>query len=156
MMLELTEQQWVAVQEQAGEPVEVIDPGTRCAYILLARERYERMLAVVESDREPAHCVAEDAPCIPPGILHSQQAFWHDLPHLLAQSKLRGRWVCYHGDERIGIGTYDDLIRECVRRGILDDAFYLGRIHPQELPPWEPEDVEPLGSQHREDDSTEP
>ena len=54
------------------------------------------------------------------------------------------------------IGTYDDLLRECVRRRILDDAFYLGRIHPQELPPWEPEDVEPLGSQHREDDSTEP
>jgi hypothetical protein len=75
MMLELTEQQWLAVQDQAGEPVEVIEPGTRCAYILLGREHYERMLSVVESDREPAHGFAEDAPCIPPGILHSQQAF---------------------------------------------------------------------------------
>ena len=64
--------------------------------------------------------------------------------------------MCYHGGERIGIGTYDELIRQCVRRGIPDDAFYLGRIRPQELPPWEPEDVEPLGAHHRQDDPTEP
>ena len=114
------------------------------------------MRSLVESDRDPTYRVTEVAPGIPPGILRSQQAFWRDLPHLLSQRKLRGRWVCYHGDERISIGTYDDLIRECGRRGILDDAFYLGRILPRELPPWEPEDVEPLGPHHREDDPTEP
>jgi hypothetical protein len=43
MMLELTEQQRQAVHEQAREPVEVIDPVTRCAYVLLSREQYERM-----------------------------------------------------------------------------------------------------------------
>ncbi len=110
----------------------------------------------MESEREPAQGVAEDAPVIPAGILRSQQAFWRDLPHLLSQRKLRGRWVCYHGDERIGIGTYEELIRQCLGRGIPDDAFYLGRIRPQELPPWEPEDVEPLGPHHLEDDPTEP
>jgi len=73
------------------------------------------------------------------------------LPHLLSQRKLRGEWVCYHGGERIGIGSYEELIRECCRRGISDDASYVGRIRPQELPPWEPEDVEPLGPHHRED-----
>jgi hypothetical protein len=156
MTLELTEQQRQAVQEQLGEPVEMIDPDTRCAYVLLAREQYEQMRSSVESDREPTHRVAEVAPGIPPGILCSQQAYWSDLPRLLSQRKLRGRRVCYHGDERIGIGTYDDLIRECGRRGILDDAFYLGQIRPQELPPWEPEDVEPLGPHHRQDDPTEP
>src|SRR5438270_3180019 len=134
MMLELTERQRQAVQEQAGEPVEVIDPDTRCAYVLLAREQYERMRSLVESEREPTHGVAEDALGIPPGILRSQEAFWRDLPHLLSQRKLRGRWVCYHGDERIGIGAYDALIRECVGREIPDDAFYLGRIRPRELP----------------------
>ena len=156
MMVELTEEQRQAVQEQAGGPVEVIDPDTQRAYVLLAREQYEQMRSLVESEREPTHRVAEDAPGIPPGILRSQQAFWRDLPHLLSQPKLRGRWVCYHGGERIGIGTYEELIRQCGRRGIPDDAFYLGRIRPRELPPWEPEDVEPLGPHHLEDDPTEP
>ena len=155
-MVELTEQQRRAVEEQVGGPVELIDPDTQRAYVLLAREQYERICSLVESDRKPIHSAAEIAEGIPPGILRSQQAYWSDLPDLLSQRKLRGRWVCYHGGERIGIGTYDDLIRECGRRGIRDDAFYLGRIRPQELPPWEPEDVEPLGAHHREDDPTEP
>jgi len=156
MMLELTEQQRQAVQEQAGEPVEVIDPDTQRAYVLLAREQYDRMRSLVGSEREPTHRVADGAPDIPPGILRSQKAFWRDLPHLLSQPKLRGRWVCYHGGERIGIGSYEQLIRECCRRGIPDDASYVGRIRPRELPPWEPEDVEPLGPHHREDNPTEP
>jgi hypothetical protein len=155
MKVELTQQQRQAVQEQAGEPVEVIDPDTRCAYVLLARERYEHMRSLVEGDREPIQRVADGVPCIPPGILRSQQAFWRDLPHLLSRRKLREQWVCYHGDERIGIGAYRDVIRECVRRGIPDDAFYLGRISPHAIPPSEPEDVEPLGPQHRNDDPTE-
>ena len=156
MMLELTAQQRQVVQEQAGEPVEVIDPDTQCAYVLLAREQYERMRSLKEIEREPTYPASEDVLDIPPGILRSQEAFWRDLPHLLSQPKLRGRWVCYHGGERIGIGTYEELIREYGRRGIPDDAFYLGRIRPRELPPWEPEDVEPLGSHHREDEPAEP
>ena len=65
--------------------------------------------------------------------------------------------MCYHGDERLGIGSYDELIRACVRRGIPDDAFYLGQIRPAQSPPWEPEDVEPLGPwHHQEDRATEP
>jgi hypothetical protein len=155
MMVELTEQQRQAVEEQAGGPVEMIDPDTQRAYVLLARERYEQMCSLAGAESESSHPVAEVAPGTPAGILRSQQAFWRDLPHLLSQRKLRGRWVCYHGDERVGIGTYDGLVRECVRRGIPDDAFYLGRIFPQELPPWEPEEVEPLGHHHLEDDPTE-
>ena len=113
----------------------MIDPDTRCAYVLLAREQYERMRSLKEIEREPTYPASEDALGIPPGILRSQEAFWRDLPHLLSQPKLRGRWVCYHGDERIGIGTYDELIRQCVHRGIPDDAFYLGQIRPQRTPP---------------------
>ena len=156
MILELTAQQRQVVQEQAGEPVEVIDPDTRWSYCSRARSTYAHMRSLVESEREPTQRIPEVAPGIPPGILRSQQAYWRDLPHLLSQRKLRGRWVCCHGDERIGIGTYDELMRECIRRGISDDAFYLGRIHPQEAPPWEIEDVEPLGHHHLEDDLTEP
>jgi hypothetical protein len=141
MMIELTEQQRQAVQEQAGEPVEVIYPDRRCTYVIPAREQYERMRSLVENEREATQRVAEGAPSIPPGILQSQKAFWRDLPHLLSQPKLRGRWVCYQGGDRIGIGIYEELIRECRRRGIAA-ASYLGRIRPRELPPWEPEDVE--------------
>ncbi len=97
MMVELTEQQRQAVQEQAGGPVEVIDPDTQRAYVLLAREQYQRMCSLVESEPEPSHRVAEVATDIPPGILRSQQAFWRDLPHLLSQRKLRGRWVATTG-----------------------------------------------------------
>jgi hypothetical protein len=156
MTLELTKPQRQAVQEQAGEPVEVIDPDTQRAYVLLAREQDERMRSLVESERETTHRVAEVVPGIPPDILRSQQAFWRDLPELLSQSTLRGRWVCYQEGERIGIGTYDELIRECGRCGIPDDGFYLGRIRPRELPPWEPEDVEPLGPHHRESAAANP
>jgi hypothetical protein len=154
MTLEITEQQRQAVQEQAGGPVDVIDPDTQRSYVLIARERYELMRSLTVREQEPTDSVAEVAPGIPPGILRSQQAFWRDLPHLLSQRKLLGRWVCYQGDERIGVGVYDELIRECRRRGIPDDTFYLGRIHPRELPPWAPEEVEPLGAHHRDDDPT--
>ena len=155
MMLELTEQQRQAVQEQAGRPVQVIDPDTQRAYVLLAREQYERICSLLEGERQSADRSAGVATGIPPGVLRSQEAFWRDLPQLLPQRKLRGRWVCYHGGERIGIGTYEELIRECRRRGISDDAYYLGCIRPRELPPWEPEEVEPLGLHHFEDDPTE-
>jgi hypothetical protein len=59
MRLELTELQRRAVQEQAGRPVEVIDPDTRRAYVLLAREQYERIRSGLESEPEPAHRAAE-------------------------------------------------------------------------------------------------
>jgi hypothetical protein len=101
-------------------------------------------------------CFSRVVPGIPPGILRSQRAFWRNLPYLLSQRKLRGRWVCYHGREQIGDGAYDALIWECGRRGISDDAFYLGQIRRRELPPWESEEVEPLGPHHREAEPTEP
>jgi hypothetical protein len=154
MMLELSVQQRRAVHEHAGEPVEVIDPGTHRAYVLVAREQFEQMRSLVESERRPTESVDDGVPSIPAGILQSQKAFWRDLTHLLSQRKLRGRSVCYHGDERIGVGTYEQLIRTCLGRGFPDDAYYLGQIRPQELTPWEPEDIEPLGAHHREDDPT--
>ncbi len=40
---------------------------------------------------------------VPAGILRSQQAFWRDLPELLKNKNNHGKWVCYRGDERVGI-----------------------------------------------------
>jgi hypothetical protein len=80
---------------------------------------------------------------VPPGIRRSQEAFWRDLPELLTKKKWRGKWVCYHGDERVGIGTYENLIRECLQRGLKDEEYDLDVIEPQALPPWEAEEIEP-------------
>jgi hypothetical protein len=135
--------------EQAGdEPVRIEDPETQRTYMLIRAELYERVRDLLE----PKSIHDLD---VPEGIRKSQEAFWRSLPQLLSHRRLREQWVCYHGDEQVGIGTYEALIRECCRRGIADDAYYLGQIYPRELPPWEPEEVEPLGLHHLEDDPTE-
>jgi hypothetical protein len=63
-----------------------------------------------------------------------------DLPMLLTRKRLRRRWVLYHGDEQIRISRPPDkLFRECVKRGLRNDEFYLGMIAPH---PSEPEEIE--------------
>lgn len=141
--IELTNEQRQALQAERGKPVDVVDPTTHERYVLLARELYERVLEVLEREAGPE--AADVAPAIAPGILRSQQAFWRELPQLLTQKKLLRKWVCYHGDERIGIGRYEDLIRECNRRGLRDDEYDLDVIEPHAHPPWEPEEIEPGG-----------
>jgi hypothetical protein len=81
---------------------------------------------------------------IPPGIRRSQEAFWRDLPELLQIPKHRDNWVAYEGDKRIGIAhSKTELVREIIRRGIARDVYYIGIIQPQDLAPWEPEEIEP-------------
>lgn len=150
MPVELTEEQRRLLGEREGSPVEMVDPHTQRAYVLLAREQYDRVRSLVET---PAGGKTE--PPIPEGIRRSQEAFWRDLPQLLTRKKQIGQWVCYRGDERIGIGRYEDLIRECVRRGFRDDEYDLAIIEPHHQPPWEEEEIEPLGPQHFEDSPSE-
>lgn len=139
MALHLTEQQRQAIEAQQGRPVEVVDPHTRQTYVLIAREQYERVRALLEqtAEQEPSKPSA-----IPPGILRSQQALRRELPQLLTQRKLQGKWVCYAGDERIGIAsTKTALVRACLKRGLDDDAFYVGKIEPHQL--IEEEELDP-------------
>jgi hypothetical protein len=76
---------------------------------------------------------------VPKGIRTSQEAFVRDLPELLRDQNLRGKWVAYHGDERIGIDADDaPLIRECLRRGLTVDQYIVDVIEPK---PPEPESV---------------
>jgi hypothetical protein len=99
----------------------------------------------------------EPIPETPPGILRSQQAFWRDLPELLRNRRNRGRWVAYHGDERIGVDADRmKLVREIRRRGLSQDAYYFGRIEPQDQAPWEPIEVEPYHGPDLEESSLEP
>jgi hypothetical protein len=107
---------------------------------------------LLEVAPSPGSLHAELPPAIPPGILRSQQAFWRDLPELLNNKKNHGKCVCYHGDERIGIADSEEpLLRQCLRRALPRTEFDLFIIQRRDLPPWEPEEVEPLGPHHLDD-----
>src|SRR5262249_7103183 len=110
------------------------------AYVLVPAEEYERM-----HPTEPQPVDIE----IPPGIRRSKEAFLRDLPELLANPKLDGWWVIYHGDRRIG-PFYDSrrLLKELHRRQIPADEYYVGVIRPHES---EPEEVERLHPHEFED-----
>lgn len=70
-------------------------------------------------------------PDTPIGIVRSRDAFLRDLPALLAIPKY-DRWcVAYCGNERIGIAESSrELLRECNRRGLRFDQYYIGCIFP--------------------------
>lgn len=141
MTLELTEQQRQQVTEHGGGPVEVVDPVSRRGYVLIAKEQYERVRAVLEA-AAPAP-PAEAAPAVSPLMLRSQQAYWRELPELLKDGKLHRQRVCYHGDQRIGTARTDaELVRRCLRLGLQRGDFYIGWIEERPTPPWEPPDVE--------------
>jgi hypothetical protein len=120
----ITHAQREAVEKAGGQPVELEDPVNRCSYVLLRKDAYERLAAPNESQ--------QDLRCdIPEGILHSQDAFFRDLPELLKDESLRGKWIGYHGDERIGVASsMKALIQECNRRGLADDQYDLFVIGP--------------------------
>jgi hypothetical protein len=87
---------------------------------------------------EPATRAVEDLfDGTPPGIIKSMKAYMRELPALLANPKHDGWWVCYHGDERIGIAYKGrELLRKCVERGFQEDEIYIGIIQKQDPDEW--------------------
>ncbi len=167
MTIELTDAQRQALRADHRSPVEVVDPATRERYVLVPREQFESISLRareiwcrrgrphgtfledwLEAERqiqlEIAQPVENAAPAkgVSPDILLSQKSFWRDLPELSKDQRNKGLWVCYHRDERIGIGSYEQLIRECVRRGLSENEYDLEVIEPHASPPWEPEEIE--------------
>src|SRR5216683_2698275 len=103
MHIELTEQERLLAQQ--GQPVDVIDPQTNEAYVLIARQRFEQVRSLLNSSPLPlgegpgvrAELSEQE---IPEGIRLSQEAYRRDLPELLKQKKLFRHWVAYHRNER--------------------------------------------------------
>jgi hypothetical protein len=130
-MTVLTPEQRQLVEQAGGHPVRIEDPETHQAYVLIRADVYEQVRNVIES--RPSREVH-----IPEGIRKSQAAFFRELPELLKDRRLRGRYIAYHGDERIGIARDDiPLVRECLRRGLKDDEYDLFVIEPQSQEPEE-------------------
>ena len=86
----------------------------------------------MENTKQDAEKVDERFPNTPIGIVRSRDAFLRDLPGLLANPKY-DRWcAAYCGDERIGVAeSHIELVRECLRRGLKRDQYYIGCIFPQ-------------------------
>jgi hypothetical protein len=143
MKIELTDEQEQAANE--GHPVEVVNPATNRAYLVIAKETIGIPRATVVSDDD----AAAEEPRMPPGVERSRDAFLRDLPELLRNQK-HDRWFAlYHGDSCIRVARgYEDLLWECRRRGLGRDAYYIGIIRhhepdPEEVeqPPFEYDDV---------------
>jgi len=155
MSFELTNEQRQLMAEHTGCPVEVVDPLTQRSYVLIPREEYERMRSLLGDVQEPGPKPPEARGSVPLGICRSQEALRRALPQLLAQRKLRGQWVCYAGNECIGIGrSKASLVRACVQRGLDDDAFYVWKIEPHELA--EEEELGPPSPALMEEEGTAP
>jgi hypothetical protein len=79
----------------------------------------------------------------PTGVRASQEAYWRDLPQLLSLKSEHRQWVAYHRNERVGFGrTMAELYEECMGRGLKTHDFYVDRLEPRALPPWEEESIE--------------
>src|SRR4051794_28476621 len=113
-MIELTDDQRRAIAEAGDTPPTVVDGTT--TYRLVRAEVFDQMSKAAQPKFEP-----------PEGIRRSRTAIRRDLPDLL---RSKGQFVCYRGDERVGIGDYVTLMRECNRRGFRDDEFVIELIGP--------------------------
>jgi hypothetical protein len=133
-MISLTPEQRQAVEQAGAEPVRLTDPESNDAYYLLKAEVFERVRDVIQP--KPVADLE-----IPESIRRSKEAFLRDLPSLLGDGKLARLWVAYHSDERIAVGhSQRELIRECLRRGLKEDEYYVGMVVPHAP---EPEQIDP-------------
>lgn len=133
-MIHLTDEQRQALRQTGDRaPLPVHDPQTEQMYFILPAALYER---VRDQLAEPA--AEEEDLEVPLGIRRSKATFLRDLPELLKNRKLKGRWVIYHGEERIGVHWKPEkLIRECNKRGLTPADYYLGIIREHEPEPVE-------------------
>jgi hypothetical protein len=127
----LTPEQRTLVEQAGDRPVRLEDAETHEAYVLMRADLYERVRDVLEPGPTVTLEIAE-------GIRKSQEAFFRDLPELLKNRRLRGKYVAYHRDERVKVGRSDDeVIRECLRRGLSPDEYDIFVIRPQSPEPEE-------------------
>jgi hypothetical protein len=130
----LTPEQRRLIEEAGDQPVRLDDPELHQEYVLIRADVYERVRDVLEPTRSIL-----DLP-VPEGVRRSQEGFFRDLPQLLQDRKLHGKFVAYHGDERVKIARSEpEVLRECLHRGLRPDQYDVFVIRPQSP---EPEEVD--------------
>jgi hypothetical protein len=138
-MIELTEQQSRALRDNPAEAINVRDPETGKTY---------RLTETTSVDYQ-----------LPEAVLESMRAYWLELPKLLDDRKLRGKWVLYRGNERVAVGKdMGELYRLAEARGFSAQTYFIERIDPQPIPPWEPDEEEVEGGiiEFDDDDDVKP
>lgn len=149
MHIELTEQERLLAQQ--GQPVEVIDPATNAAYVLIARERFEQLRPLLTAQCEAPSLESR----IREGIRISQEAYRRDLPDLLKQKKLYHQWLAYNRNDRIAIGSSGNaLTDQCFARGLSEDEFFVGWIDPCGLVEEEEVEARPQHYEGYDDEDT--
>jgi hypothetical protein len=129
----LTPEQRRLVDEAGDKPVRIEDPEMHQAYVLIRADLYERVRDAIE----PRSGAELD---VPAGIRRSQEAFFRDLPEMLKDRRLLGKYVAYRGDERLKSARSEiEVIRDCLRRGLTDDEYDIFVVEPQSA---EPEEIE--------------
>ena len=68
----------------------------------------------------------------------ARRAFLRDLPDLL--EKHRGKQVAYCGDQRIAIGTHEEVFHEWVKRNLPKDELFMEWITPDQVSDQEAHD----------------
>ena len=132
-MIGLTPEQRRLVEQAGDQPVHIEDTEMHQAYVLIRADVYERVRDVIEPR-------SGEELRVPEAIRKSQEAFFRDLPEMLRDRRLQGKYVAYHGDERVKIGRSEvEVIRECLRRGLHADRYDVFVIRPQSS---EPEEVD--------------
>jgi hypothetical protein len=129
-----------AIEQAGDEVIRLEDPQTRQIYVLLKAEVYESIREILGDEARQAAIARQEmgnaAPHkeggLPEGIRRSQAAFFRELPELLKNRRIGGKWVAYCGDEQVKIGrTQTDVIKECNRRGLKTDEYDVFVIEPQ-------------------------
>jgi hypothetical protein len=133
-MVTLTAEQRDEILKAGDEPIRIEDPETHATYVLLKAEVYDGL-----KPPPPAECEDPLNREISDGYNRAKEAFLRDLPELMARKRLRGRWVLYRGDQRIGIWRNPRWMqRKIVKMGLRFGDFYCNVIDPYE----EPDEIE--------------
>jgi hypothetical protein len=68
---------------------------------------------------------------VPEGVRKARAAFLRDFPALMADPKIRGRYVVYHQDRRVAVArTYRAAIDEVNRLNLPDGEYLIIEVSP--------------------------
>ncbi len=116
-----------ALETAGHEPVRLEDPDTKIPYLIIREDVYLKMsqsLAMDHSNKS-LYEVGEFHPSeLSEGMRLAQDAFFRDLPSMLGDRTLKGKWVLYHRDKRIAAASKErDLLKEVNRLHIPGDEY---------------------------------